>query len=111
MDGGQPAQKGALPRYIGRTKGGLNSKLHAVCDSEGRPRTLFLSAGQVRDQTGAAAVLSQLPPDKALYRKRHKIESMFGKMNDWRRIHTRHDRCAHTFMAATAIAAIVIFWI
>jgi len=55
-------QKGALPRYIGRTKGGLNSKLHAVCDSEGRPRTLFLTAGQVSDYTGAAALLSTLPP-------------------------------------------------
>ena len=35
-DGRQPAQKGAVPRRIGRTKGGLNSKLHAVCDGEGR---------------------------------------------------------------------------
>ena len=25
------------PRLIGRTKGGLNSKLHAVCDGAGRP--------------------------------------------------------------------------
>ncbi len=38
-------KKGVPPRHIGRTKGGLNSKLHAVCDSEGRPRTLFLTAG------------------------------------------------------------------
>ena len=53
----------------------------------------------------------QIPHDKALYRKRHKIENMFGKLKDWRRIHTRYDRCAHTFMSAIAIAAIVIFWI
>ena len=33
----QPAQKGAVSRCIGRTKGGLNSKLHAVCDGQGRP--------------------------------------------------------------------------
>ena len=26
----EPAQKGAVPRRIGRTKGGLNSKLHVV---------------------------------------------------------------------------------
>ena len=39
------------------------------------------------------------------------IENMFGKIKDWRRIHTRYDRCAHTFMSAIAIAAIVIFWI
>ena len=48
-----------------------------------------------------------------LYRKRHKIENMFGKLKGWHRIHTRYDRCAHTFMSAIvpAIAAIVIFWI
>ena len=49
--------------------------------------------------------------DKTLYRLRHKIENMFGKLNDWRRIHTRYDRCAHTFMSAIAIVTIVIFWI
>ena len=31
-------KKGAVPRRIGRTKGGLNSKLHAICDDKGRPR-------------------------------------------------------------------------
>ena len=25
---------------------------------------------------------------------------MFGKLKDWRRIHTRYDRCAHTFCLA-----------
>ena len=53
----------------------------------------------------------QIPYDKMLYRKRQKIENMFGKLKDWRRIHSRYDRCAHTFMPAIAIAAIVIFWI
>ena len=32
-------KKGDVPRRIGRTKGGLNSKLHAVCDGHGRPLT------------------------------------------------------------------------
>jgi transposase len=49
--------------------------------------------------------------DRTLYRQRHKIENMFGKLKDWRRIHTRYDRCAHTFMSAICIAATVIFWI
>jgi transposase len=43
--------------------------------------------------------------DRMLYRQRHKIENMFGKLKDWRRIHTRYDR------SAICIAAIVIFWI
>ncbi len=47
--------------------------------------------------------------DRALYRQRHKIENMFGKLKDWRRVHTRYDRCAHTFFSAICIAAIVIF--
>jgi transposase len=52
-----------------------------------------------------------IPHDPVLYRRRHKIENMFGKLKDWRRIHTRYDRCAHTFMSAICIAATVIFWI
>jgi len=36
---------------------------------------------------------------------------MFGKLKDWRRIHTRYDRCAHTFFSAICIAATIIFWI
>jgi transposase len=30
----------------------------------------------------------QIDYDKALYRQRHKIENMFGRLKDWRRIHT-----------------------
>ena len=52
-----------------------------------------------------------IPHDRVLYRQRHKIENMFGKLKDWRRIHTRYDRCAHTFFSAICIAATVIFWI
>lgn len=52
-----------------------------------------------------------IPHDTVLYRQRHRIENMFGKLRDWRRIHTRYDRCAHTFMSAICIAATVIFWL
>ena len=43
--GGPGDQRG---RLIGRTKGGMNTKLHAICDSQGRPLSLFVTAGQVR---------------------------------------------------------------
>jgi len=49
--------------------------------------------------------------DKALYKQRHKVENMFGKLKDWRRIAMRYDRCAHTFFSAICIAAIVLWWI
>ena len=45
------------------------------------------------------------PYDKALYQKRHKVENLFAKLKDWRRIATRYDRCAHTCFSAICIAA------
>jgi transposase len=48
-------------RLIGRTKGGMNTKLHAICDSKGRPLDLFVTAGQVSDYIGARVPLSGFP--------------------------------------------------
>lgn len=45
-------------RLIGRTKGGTNTKLHAVTDAEGRPIRFFMTARQVSDYKGAAALLA-----------------------------------------------------
>jgi len=39
----------------------MNTKLHAVTDTLGRPIRVFMSAGQVSDYTGAAALLGSLP--------------------------------------------------
>ena len=84
----------------------MNSKLHAVCDSEGRPRTLFLTAGQVSDFTGAAALLASLPPAKALLADKgydadwlrdaladRKIEACIPSKSN-RKIQIPHDRIA-----------------
>ncbi|EAU45205.1 ISSpo7, transposase [Salipiger bermudensis HTCC2601] len=35
--------------------------MHAICDSNGRPISFFVSAGQVSDYIGARALLSSLP--------------------------------------------------
>ena len=129
----------------------MNSKLHTVCDGQGRPIIMLLSEGQMSDHRGASLVLDALPPaktliadrgydstpfrqallangikpcipssrnrkipypyDKTLYRQRHKVENLFAKLKDWRRIATRYDRCAHTYFSAICIAAAVIFWL
>ncbi len=62
------AKRGILPRHIGRIKGGLNTKLHAVCDGMGRPIALCLTAGQTSDHLGAKTLYSVLPdgPDITL---------------------------------------------
>jgi len=62
----QPGKKGAVPRHIGRTKGGLNSKLHAVVDSKGRPILMLLTEGQVSDHIGAKLLYPDLPEDSTL---------------------------------------------
>ena len=49
--------------------------------------------------------------DAELYRKRHKIENMFARLKDWRRIATRYDRCPIPFLSACALAATVMFWL
>ncbi len=49
--------------------------------------------------------------DADLYRMRHKIETMFARIKDWRRVATRDDRCPILFLSACALAATVIYWL
>jgi len=53
----------------------------------------------------------QIPHDAELYRQRHKIENIFARLKDWRRIATRYDRCSILFISACALAATVIYWL
>ena len=39
----------------------MNTKLHAICDSQGRPIDLFVTAVQVSDYIGARALVNSLP--------------------------------------------------
>jgi IS5 family transposase len=39
----------------------MNTKLHAVTDASGRPLSFFMTAGQISDYTGAAALLDDFP--------------------------------------------------
>ena len=52
-----------------------------------------------------------IPHDAALYRQRNRIEIMFGRLKDWRRIAMRYDRCTHAFFSAITLAATVTFWL
>ncbi|WP_154725285.1 transposase, partial [Brevundimonas mediterranea] len=42
---------------------------------------------------------------------RNRIEIMFGRLKDWRRVATRYDRCPNVFLSAIALAATVLFWL
>ena len=47
--------------------------------------------------------------DKRRYKKRNRIEIMFGRLKDWRRVATRYNRCPKVSMSAIALAATVLF--
>ncbi|MDQ0506612.1 transposase [Xanthobacter agilis] len=45
---------------MGRSRGGLTSKIHALVDAEGRPVSLRLTAGQVADCSEADALIDTI---------------------------------------------------
>ena len=49
--------------------------------------------------------------DKRRYKRRNRIEIMFGRLKDWRRVATRYDRCPKVFLSAVALAAAVMLWL
>ena len=49
--------------------------------------------------------------DKRRYKRRNRIERIFGRIKDWRRISTGYDRSPTVFLSAIALAAAVIFWL
>ena len=51
---------------MGRSRGGLTTKIHALVDAEGRPIKLGLSPGQDHDSTKALALLDDLGKDAIL---------------------------------------------
>lgn len=129
----------------------MNTKLHAVTDANVPPLSFFMTAGQISDYTGAAALLDDLPNaqwlrgargydadwfrdalqergitpcipgrksrtkpikyDKRRYKRHNRIEIMFGRLKDWRRVASRYDPCPTGFFSAVALAATVLFWL
>ena len=51
---------------MGRSRGGLTTKIHALVDAEGRPVALALTAGQTHDSVMAEPMLADLKPGAIL---------------------------------------------
>jgi transposase len=137
--GGQAAQA------IGRTKGGLNTKLCALVEGRGRLLAAVIAPGQVyeveasaplleklrrvllvgdkgfdsdslRRQMLAQGCLASIPPRSGrkspawfhggLYRQRHKIENFFQRIKTYKRISTRYDKLALSFLNFVLLAAV-----
>ena len=95
--------------------------MDALPDAEELLADRGYDADWFRDALLAKGITPCIPPkknrkmpasyDKNLYKQRHKIEIMFGRLKDWRRVATRYDRCPKVFLSAIALAATVIFWL
>jgi transposase len=101
------AEKGSEFQAIGLTKGGRNSKIHAIVDTDLRPWALILTPGNTADCVMAQDCVSLIPGIKELvadkgydtdafraFLKRRKIRIVIpGKSSRKKRI--RHDRQAY----------------
>lgn len=76
-------------------------------------------ADRLRDRLEAKGIQACIPgrksrktpvkDDRRRDKRRHRIEIMFGRLKDWRRVATRDDRCPETYLSAIASAATVLF--
>lgn len=67
---------------------------------------------------GAEAVIpsttsrrAPIPYDIVAYRDRNRVERMWCRLKDFRRIATRYDKLARNYLAGVFIAAICAYWI
>ncbi|WP_288410541.1 IS5 family transposase [uncultured Herbaspirillum sp.] len=137
------AFKKSGPQALGRSRGGLSTKLHLAVDSTGRPLRLIVTEGQVHDiscanelvehlrakaviadkgydsdafvqvvrTTGAKVVI---PPrsnrktkrrySRALYRTRNLVERFFNRIKQFRRVSTRYDKPADSYLVFASLA-------
>src|SRR6266704_510757 len=59
----QPAREKNGPQAIGRSRGGLTTKIHALVDALGNPVELMLTPGQAHDLACAEPLIESADPD------------------------------------------------
>src|SRR4029453_5699598 len=126
------AKRGAADHCLGRSRGGLTTKIHVVVDAKGLPtrlapppdplgpRTIVLAekaydADRIRELIQDQGATPNIPPksnrrwkpcfSKRLYRERNLIERFFSKLKHFRRVATRYDKLAANFLAMIQLAS------
>jgi transposase len=81
---------------MGRSRGGLTTKIHALVDAEGRPVELDLSAGQAHDSTQAEDLLDLLGEGAILLADKaydtNALRDLADKRGAWANIPARSNR-------------------
>ncbi len=55
--------------------------------------------------------LRPFPHNKKAYKHRNKVERMFCRLKDARRIATRYDKDANNFLSAVCLISLIYFWL
>ena len=89
-----PAEKGADDHgCMGRSRGGLTTKIHALVDADGRPVRLTLSPGQAGDAPAAPGLLVDLAAGATLIADRaydtDAVRSLAAERGAWANIPPR----------------------
>ena len=83
---------------MGRSRGGLTTKIHALVDADGRPVRLMLTAGQANDAPVAGALLEDLAEGATLIADRaydtNAIRALAAERDAWANIPPRSIRKA-----------------
>lgn len=78
---------------MGRSRGGLTTKIHALVDADGRPVRLELTPGQAGDAPVAATLLANLAPGATLIADRaydtNAIRNLAAERGAWANIPPR----------------------
>lgn len=127
---GTQGQRGADARGLGRSPGGLSTKIHAAAEALGLPVRLIGTPGQSNDIAFAHGLIDGIDAgatlaDKGydadhlanriaengadLYKERNRIERFFSKLKQFRRVATRYDKLLANFMSFVKLAVIAIW--
>ncbi|WP_293979760.1 IS5 family transposase [Sphingobium sp.] len=94
---GATGKKGEVgDRGMGRSRGGLTSKLHALVDADGRSVSLRLTGGQIHDACEAEALIEAIPEGATLLGDKgydsNAIREAAAVRNVWANIPNRSNR-------------------
>ncbi|NHO20897.1 IS5 family transposase, partial [Acetobacter oeni] len=75
-------KKGGADQAIGRSRGGLTTKIHAIVDAAGKAVALSLTPGQRADITEAEPLLDEVDPKAFIADKAYDADPLIDKLED-----------------------------
>jgi transposase len=73
-------KKDGQDQAIGRSRGGLTTKIHAVTDALGNPVALSLTPGQAADITQAEPLLNEIEPSALIADKGYDCDALIERL-------------------------------